>query len=299
MSGSLASNDAADPILENVSSLENLGIRKPSIKSSKEGLDERINKENQNLPVNPSEPSAVNNGSDNTDLDEWLTNAFHKHLEKVIYLIKSLNNRKKTRLKPNVRIPLKPQAPPTTTTCEHNSSNSDFVSVVYEDHESNNEKQKLLDHIDSRKRRRETLNDSSSTDTAELGAFHQLNVIKTKKVFLATGIPSAQRPYVRSVIERLGGKFVYGDCWDYSCTHIIIGRPNRTEKCLAACASGTWFLTFSFIKASDAANEFVDETVYECKESDFKSKEEQQTIRTARKWRNIISSQSKLGIFYI
>jgi hypothetical protein len=167
--------------------------------------------------------------------------------------------------------------------------------VVYEDYESNNERQKLLDHIDSRKRRRETQNDSSSTDCAEFGGFHQINSIK--KVFLATGIPSSKRPYVRSVIERLGGTFVYGDCWDYSCTHIIIGRPNRTEKCLAACASGTWFLTLSYIEASDAANEFVDEAAHECKENEFNTKEEQQTIRAARNWRIKISSKSKKGTF--
>ena len=186
-----------------------------------------------------------------------------------------------------------PQIAPTTTS-ENSTNKPDFISVVYEDHESNTEKQKLLD--DSRKRRRDMPNDSSSTDCVEFGAFHQMNAIK-KKVFLATGIPTAQRPYVRSVIERLGGTFLYGDCWDYTCTHIIIGRPNRTEKCLAACAAGTWFLNFSFIEASDAANEFVDELVHECKENDYKSKEEQQTIAAARKWRKMISCKSKKGKF--
>lgn len=170
------------------------------------------------------------------------------------------------------------------------------MSVIYEDFESNNEKQKLLDHIDSRKRRRDMPNKSDSTDDTYLGASHQISLNTSKKVFLATGIASAQRPYVRAVIERLGGKFVYGDCWDSRCTHIIIGRPSRTEKCLAACAAGTWFLNFSFIEASDAANEFVNELIHECKEADFKSKEEQQTIRAARKWRNIVSTNSKAGI---
>ena len=171
-----------------------------------------------------------------------------------------------------------------------------MISVVYEDTEANHEKQKLLDHIQCRKRIRESQNDCDSIDGLEDGNSRQTSIPSNQKVFLATGIPSAQRPYVRSVIERLGGRFVFGDCWDTNCTHIIIGRPSRTEKCLAACASGTWFLKISYIEASDAANEFVDEKIHECQETDFKSKEERETIRAARNWRSLICSKTKAGI---
>ena len=195
-------------------------------------------------------------------------------------------------MKPNPQTPLIPQLNLTTTN-EGSSPKVDHFAVVYEDHEANYEKQKLLDQIQGRKRRRET-NHSDFKET-----FNSTPMTKTRKVFLATGIPSSQRPFLRSVIERLGGKFIYGDCWDFNCTHIIIGKPSRTEKCLAACAAGTWFLKLSFIEASDKANEFIQECLHECKEEDFNSTEEQETIRAARKWRSLISSKSMAGNQYV
>jgi len=76
------SNDIPDPILENVSPIKEGKITKTSSESLQKGPNESLNKENLKSLADIAEASI--NGSDNTDLDEWLTNAFHKHLEKVI-----------------------------------------------------------------------------------------------------------------------------------------------------------------------------------------------------------------------
>jgi hypothetical protein len=54
-----------------------------SIKYSNEGQDDSVNKENHQSSADISEASI--NVSDNNELDEWLTNTFQKHLQKVIF----------------------------------------------------------------------------------------------------------------------------------------------------------------------------------------------------------------------
>ena len=63
-------------------SFESLDRNQDNLKN-KENQDNLKNKENQKSNVETLDSTTVNNGSDNTDLDEWLTNAFQKHLEKV------------------------------------------------------------------------------------------------------------------------------------------------------------------------------------------------------------------------
>ena len=127
---------------------------------------------------------------------------------------------------------------------------AESVSVFYDDHESNFEKQRLIEHIQGRKRRREgpLSSDPSFPPFAQESISKSENPIPIsivppvkQKIFLVTGVPSSQRPSVLKVIQKLGGKFIHSDSWHPDCTHLIVGRPSRTEKCLAACAAGTWY----------------------------------------------------------
>ena len=43
-----------------------------------------------------------------------------------------------------------------------------------------------------------------------------------------------------------------------SCTHLIVGKPSRSEKYLGALASGKWLLRKSFMEASRQAGHFVE-----------------------------------------
>ena len=61
---------------------------------------------------------------------------------------------------------------------------------------------------------------------------------------------------VVQIIKDLGGHALDSATWDSRCSHLIAGSANRSEKYLAACASGAWVLRPSFIEASQQAGAF-------------------------------------------
>jgi hypothetical protein len=60
-----------------------------------------------------------------------------------------------------------------------------------------------------------------------------------KYVFLITGVAKDVRLQLETIICQLGGEF--SDIWRSDCTHVLAGKPSKTEKCLAACAAGLWY----------------------------------------------------------
>jgi len=50
--------------------------------------------------------------------------------------------------------------------------------------------------------------------------------------------------------------------FDRKCTHVIMGSPTRTEKSLAACASGIWLLKTDYLKSSLQRGKFLEEKPY-------------------------------------
>lgn len=132
------------------------------------------------------------------------------------------------------------------------SENGSFqsISVTYEDSEGIAEKRKLLSQLETRKRIKDdswepepvaALQWSSLANQATPVDDKESKVGKTtKKVFLATGVNINQRSYLAKTIQKLGGTFLQSDTWRPECTHLIVGRLSRTEKCLAACAAGAW-----------------------------------------------------------
>ncbi|XP_043575384.1 DNA topoisomerase 2-binding protein 1 [Chiloscyllium plagiosum] len=65
------------------------------------------------------------------------------------------------------------------------------------------------------------------------------------------------------LIEELGAVVLDRQCFDPSCTHIIVGQPLRNEKYLASMAAGKWVLHRSYLEACRAAAKFVQEENYE------------------------------------
>lgn len=65
------------------------------------------------------------------------------------------------------------------------------------------------------------------------------------------------------LIEELGGIVIDTQCFDPSCTHIIVGHPLRNEKYLASMAAGKWVLHRSYLEACRAAKRFIKEEDYE------------------------------------
>ena len=46
-------------------------------------------------------------------------------------------------------------------------------------------------------------------------------------------------------------------CFDPSCTHIVVGHPLRNEKYLASVAAGKWVLHRSYLEACRTAGRFM------------------------------------------
>ena len=53
--------------------------------------------------------------------------------------------------------------------------------------------------------------------------------------------PAPRRCALAPEIERLGGRVINVPHFDPTCTHVVVGRPSRGEKYLAACAAGKWY----------------------------------------------------------
>uniref|UniRef100_A0A4W3IX14 DNA topoisomerase II binding protein 1 n=1 Tax=Callorhinchus milii TaxID=7868 RepID=A0A4W3IX14_CALMI len=65
------------------------------------------------------------------------------------------------------------------------------------------------------------------------------------------------------LIEELDGVVLDRQCFDPSCTHIIVGQPLRNEKYLASMAAGKWVLHRSYLEACRTAAKFIQEETYE------------------------------------
>ncbi|KAM7176693.1 DNA topoisomerase 2-binding protein 1 [Macrochelys suwanniensis] len=85
---------------------------------------------------------------------------------------------------------------------------------------------------------------------------------KQRKFQLSSLNPQERIDYCH-LIEELGGLVLEKQCFDPSCTHIIVGHPLRNEKYLASMAAGKWVLHRSYLEACRAAGCFVQEEDYE------------------------------------
>ncbi|KAM4705108.1 DNA topoisomerase 2-binding protein 1 [Rhinophrynus dorsalis] len=85
---------------------------------------------------------------------------------------------------------------------------------------------------------------------------------KERRFQLSSLNPQERIDYCQ-LIEELGGIVIEKQCFDPSCTHIIVGHPLRNEKYLASMAAGKWVLHRSYLEACRAAKRFIQEDDYE------------------------------------
>ncbi|NWI71274.1 TOPB1 protein, partial [Todus mexicanus] len=79
---------------------------------------------------------------------------------------------------------------------------------------------------------------------------------KQRKFQLSSLNPQERFDYSH-LIEELGGTVLEKQCFDPSCTHIVVGHPLRNEKFLASMAAGKWVLHRSYLEACRGAGCFV------------------------------------------
>ncbi|XP_007899035.1 DNA topoisomerase 2-binding protein 1 isoform X3 [Callorhinchus milii] len=95
-----------------------------------------------------------------------------------------------------------------------------------------------------------------------------VNQSKTKEVhvqrrFQLSSLNPQERIDYCHLIEELDGVVLDRQCFDPSCTHIIVGQPLRNEKYLASMAAGKWVLHRSYLEACRTAAKFIQEETYE------------------------------------
>ncbi|GAB0098513.1 hypothetical protein DMENIID0001_142550 [Sergentomyia squamirostris] len=81
--------------------------------------------------------------------------------------------------------------------------------------------------------------------------------------FHFAAVPESKRQELTTKIESLGGKVLFTDSYDETCTHLMYQHLNRGEKVLGAVAAGKWLVPIKYIEDSVKIGYFLPEEDYE------------------------------------
>ncbi|CAH2072055.1 unnamed protein product [Thlaspi arvense] len=116
------------------------------------------------------------------------------------------------------------------------------------------------------------------------------------KFFIVSG-PRSQRKEYQQIIKRLKGKCCRDSHqWSYQATHFISPEIRRTEKFLAAAASGSWILKTDYVADSKEAGKLLPEEPYEWHSAGL-SADGAINLEAPRKWR-LVREQTGHGALY-
>ncbi|MBZ3876315.1 DNA topoisomerase 2-binding protein 1 [Sciurus carolinensis] len=123
-----------------------------------------------------------------------------------------------------------------------------------------------------------------------------------KYIFQLSSLNPQERIDYCHLIEKLGGLVIEKQCFDPSCTHIVVGQPLRNEKYLASVAAGKWVLHRSYLEACRTAGHFVQEEDYEWGSNSILdvltgiSVQQRRLALAAMRWRKKIQQRQESGI---
>ncbi|XP_005406872.1 PREDICTED: DNA topoisomerase 2-binding protein 1 isoform X2 [Chinchilla lanigera] len=126
--------------------------------------------------------------------------------------------------------------------------------------------------------------------------------LKKQYIFQLSSLNPQERIDYCHLIEKLGGVVMEKQCFDPSCTHIVVGHPLRNEKYLASVAAGKWVLHRSYLEACRTAGHFVQEEDYEWGSSSILevltgiSVQQQKLALAAMRWRKKLQQRQETGI---
>ncbi|KAI1888905.1 hypothetical protein AGOR_G00173580 [Albula goreensis] len=115
--------------------------------------------------------------------------------------------------------------------------------------------------------------------------------------FQLSSLNPQERIDYSQLIDELGGVVLGKQCFDPSCSHIIVGQPLRNEKYLAAMAAGKWILHRSYLEACRAVGHFIQEEEYEWGSSSILealpsiSAQQRRLALAALRWRRALQDQ--------
>ncbi|XP_018620716.2 DNA topoisomerase 2-binding protein 1 isoform X2 [Scleropages formosus] len=118
--------------------------------------------------------------------------------------------------------------------------------------------------------------------------------------FQLSSLSPQERIDYSHLIEELGGIILDKQCFDPSCSHVIVGQPLRNEKYLAAMAAGKWILHRSYLEACRAVGHFIQEEDYEWGSSSILdvlpniSSQQRKLALAAMRWRQVLQARQGL-----
>ncbi|KAL6462635.1 hypothetical protein MHYP_G00290570 [Metynnis hypsauchen] len=122
--------------------------------------------------------------------------------------------------------------------------------------------------------------------------------------FQLSSLSPQERIDYSHLIEVLGGIVLEKQCFDPSCSHIIVGFPLRNEKYLAAMAAGKWILHRSYLEACRAEGHFLPEENFEWGSHSIVdavpniSSQQKRLAQAALRWRKALQGRTeKEGAF--
>ncbi|XP_073915497.1 DNA topoisomerase 2-binding protein 1 isoform X3 [Castor canadensis] len=125
---------------------------------------------------------------------------------------------------------------------------------------------------------------------------------KKQYIFQLSSLNPQERIDYCHLIEKLGGLVIEKQCFDPSCTHIVVGHPLRNEKYLASVAAGKWVLHRSYLEACRTAGHFMQEEDYEWGSSSILdvltgiNVQQRRLALAAMRWRKKIQQRQESGI---
>ncbi|TKS87567.1 DNA topoisomerase 2-binding protein 1-A [Collichthys lucidus] len=119
--------------------------------------------------------------------------------------------------------------------------------------------------------------------------------------FQLSSLSPQERIDYSHLIEELGGVVLDMQCFDPSCSHIIVGTPLRNEKYLAAMAVGRWILHRSYLEACRSVGHFIQEDDYEWGSSSILdalpsiTSQQRRLALAAMRWRKTLQGRPEQG----
>ncbi|XP_045617941.1 DNA topoisomerase 2-binding protein 1 isoform X2 [Procambarus clarkii] len=147
-----------------------------------------------------------------------------------------------------------------------------------------------------------TLLFDAERDVSTVKTANQLPLSKPQYIIVLLGMSEEEKSKYTEMIEELGGTISMDQNFDPLSTHVVTGRPSRSERHLASIASGKWMLRSSFIEDSFEAGCFVEEEPHEwgnpantCMPALVPESLEFRLASAARRWRIKIHDVSNGG----
>ncbi|XP_001633927.2 uncharacterized protein LOC5513685 isoform X2 [Nematostella vectensis] len=119
--------------------------------------------------------------------------------------------------------------------------------------------------------------------------------LRQKYSFLLSSFASDEKESLAKKIDILGGTYTETPHFITSCTHIVCNKPNRGEKFLCGCATGKWLLRKEYLEDSFAAQQWLDEELYEWNDACNVPGLRQDHVSAPMRWRKL--SEKERGPF--